>query len=255
MVNDKKALNAQLNEAEILAQKILAKRPNNLDALNSLGLILMQRGRFHDAFEQFRRALEVKADYKDTRENFIQSLVLFAKQSSETGEYDDAVSALRSGILSFPEGLELHCHLSFVLSQSGNHNQALIVSEQALSLNKEHPHPHDVKGLALLGLGRPKDALDSFQSAIICDSSFVTAYVNMSSALLELKQYEAAAEQLECVLQQHPGHAQALNNKGLAFAGKALYAEAEKNLRESIINAPKFAEAHFNLSRILLMQG
>ena len=52
MVNENKALDAQLNEAEILAQKILARKPDNLDALNSLGLILMQRQRFGEALEQ-----------------------------------------------------------------------------------------------------------------------------------------------------------------------------------------------------------
>ena len=255
MVNENKALHAQLNEAEILAQKILARKPDNLDALNGLGLILMQRQRFGEALEQFKRALKVGVDCKDTRDNFVRSLVLFAKESWETGAYDNAASALRSGISSLPERLELHCHLSFVLSESGKHDEALIVSDQALSLNNEHPHPHDVKGLALLGLGRPKDALESFQCAITIDPNLVTALVNMSSALLELNLNEAAIEHLEHVLKQNPNNAQALNNMGLALAGKVMYPEAEQNLRAAIVKAPNFAEAHFNLSRLLLMQG
>jgi len=112
MVNENKALHAQLNEAEILAQKILARKPDNLDALNGLGLILMQRQRFGEALEQFKRALNVGVDCKDTRDNFVRSLVLFAKESWKTGAYDNAASALRSGISSLPERLELHCHLS-----------------------------------------------------------------------------------------------------------------------------------------------
>ena len=255
MVNENKALEAQFNEAEILAQKILARKPDNLDALNGLGLILMQRQRFGEALEQFKRALKVGVDCKDTRDNFVRSLVLFAKESWETGAYDNAASALRSGISSLPERLELHCHLSFVLSESGKHDEALIVSDQALSLNNEHPHPHDVKGLALLGLGRPKDALESFQCAITIDPNFVTALVNMSSALLELNLNEAAIEHLEHVLKQNPNNAQALNNMGLALTGKVIYPEAEQNLRAAIVKAPNFAEAHFNLSRLLLMQG
>ena len=144
MVNENKALEAQFNEAEILAQKILARKPDNLEALNGLGRILMQRQRLGEALEQFKRALNVGVDCKDTRENFVRSLVLFAKESWETGEYDNAASALRSGISALPEQLELHCHLGFVLSQSGKHDEALIVSDHALSLNNEHPHPHDV---------------------------------------------------------------------------------------------------------------
>ena len=98
MVNENKVLDAQLNEAEILAQKILARKPDNLDALNGLGLILMQRQRFGEALEQFKRALKVGVDCKDTRDNFVRSLVLFAEESWETRAYDNAASALRSGV-------------------------------------------------------------------------------------------------------------------------------------------------------------
>jgi len=72
---------------------------------------------------------------------------------------------------------------------------------------------------------------------------------------LELNLNEAAIEHLEHVLKQNPNNAQALNNMGLALAGKVMYPEAEQNLRAAIVKAPNFAEAHFNLSRVLLMQG
>jgi len=42
---------------------------------------------------------------------------------------------------------------------------------------------------------------------------------------------------------------------GLALAGKAMYPEAEQNLRAALVEAPNFSGAHFNLSRVLLMQG
>ena len=47
----------------------------------------------------------------------------------------------------------------------------------------------------------------------------------------------------------------ACNNLGLVLADMAKFAEAEAALRQAVATAPAFAEAHFNLSRVLLMQG
>lgn len=244
-----------MDEAEILVQKILATKPNDLDALNSYGLILLQQERFDDAIKQFSHALEVRKDDPNIIENLVRAVTLFSKQYMGTNQHNLAEKLLRSMIVSLPENSELYCHLSFILSQSGKCNEALAISETALEQDQENPHCHDVKGLAFLGLGRLKSALSSFRQALKINPKFVSARVNLSSVLLELKDYEVAIDQLEQAKNIEPKNPQIFNNLGLAYAGKAKFEEAEKYLRIAIKMLPEFAEAHFNLSRILLMQG
>ena len=70
-----------MNEAEILVQKILANKPDDLDALNSYGLILIQKERFFDAIKQFRHAFEIRNDDPNIIDNLVRAVTLFSKQS------------------------------------------------------------------------------------------------------------------------------------------------------------------------------
>ena len=255
MPNSSKGRNFQKEEAEILARKMLAAEPDNPDVLNGLGLILMAQGQFGEASHHFRLALEKFSDNLEYRENFMRALVASARQSVKAGEYADAIQALRLAVEESPERLDVHCHLSFVLSQSGLHDEGLKIAEKALKIDDGHPHPHDVKGLALLGIERMQDSIVSFRKALEIDPVFLSAHNNLGNALLKLKDHEGAIEHFRCVVKNDPENAQAFNNLGLVLADQAHFIKAEEKLRRAIAISPEFAEAHFNLSRVLLMQG
>lgn len=65
----------------------------------------------------------------------------------------------------------------------------------------------------------------------------------------------AALESFDEAIRIDSGNAAAFNNLGLMFASELNMTEAEATLRQSILIHPEYAEAHFNLSRVLLMQG
>ena len=97
-----------MDEAEILVQKVLAEKPDNLDALNSYGLILLQQKRFDDAIKQFRYAFEIRKDDPNIIENLVRAVTLFTKQCMERNQHNLAEKLLRSMIVSLPERSEIY---------------------------------------------------------------------------------------------------------------------------------------------------
>ncbi len=95
----------QWKEAEILYDRILALRPQHVQALNNLGVILMKENRHDEAAELFVKAIAGKKDYVDpyynlaclyARQNNVQASLRYLKQAaainSEAGKWakDDA---------------------------------------------------------------------------------------------------------------------------------------------------------------------
>jgi len=65
----------------------------------------------------------------------------------------------------------------------------------------------------------------------------------------------AAVDSFDEAISIDSGNAAAFNNLGILMFGELNMTEAEAALRQAIAIHPHYAEAHFNLARVLLMQG
>ena len=65
----------RLFEAEMLARKIIATQPDNPDALNGLGLILMEQDDYAAAAGYFSQALAQESERQDFRSNLCLPLL------------------------------------------------------------------------------------------------------------------------------------------------------------------------------------
>jgi len=247
--------NTELIEAELLAHKVIAAQPGNLDAINSLGIILLQQGRIEEAAEAFLGALSIDPEREDVARNLVRAASACAKTAVEAGQFDDALAALQYVIRVLPREQEILSQMAFVLSQAGRFHEALAAAHKAINLNSGSAHAYDVQGQALMGLNRPDDAIDSFKHALWLDRENVPAIINFGSALMAVGRIDDAVTCFdEAILLDH-ANIQAYNNLGLAYSARGDYLSAEMILRQAVAIAPDYAEAHFNLSRVLLIQG
>ena len=67
MINELENEDTRLIEAEVLARKLLITQPDNPDAFNSLGLILIERARYLAAADQFLLAIERDPEREDLK--------------------------------------------------------------------------------------------------------------------------------------------------------------------------------------------
>jgi tetratricopeptide (TPR) repeat protein len=116
-------------QAEEDLRRVLAKDPDNPQALNALGYTLADRtDRYQEALGHIQRAL-------DLRPNDAYILDSMGWVQYRLGNYPAAVTYLRRAV-ELQQDPEVAAHLGEVLWMSGDKDQALKVWEEAL---KEHP--------------------------------------------------------------------------------------------------------------------
>ena len=116
MIDPLKTDDPQLIEAEMLARKIIATQPNNPDALNGLGLILMERADYAAAEDYFWQALEREPERQDFSSNLLRALSKAARKAVEAGSLETAMDQLQKILLIDPNRVETVCQMAFALS-------------------------------------------------------------------------------------------------------------------------------------------
>ena len=175
---------ARLDEAEMLARKIIATQPDNPDALNGLGLILMEQADFAAAAAYFLQAIEREPERRDFTSNLLRALSRAARAAIEAGSPEAALEYLQKSLLIDPNRVETVCQMAFSLSSCDRYAEALEMADKAVGMKSHHAHAHDVRGLALMGSNKINDAMAAFQKALEIDPDFVSAHINLGTALL-----------------------------------------------------------------------
>jgi len=106
---------------------------------------------------------------------------------------------------------------------------------------------HYNMGNAYLSLGNPKQAIDSYDTALKLEPRAVLAMVNESMAYTQLGETKKADESLQKALKVAPGNAAANFNMGLLKAEQKDMKGAEKYLKAALKADPRMAQAAYNL--------
>jgi predicted Zn-dependent protease len=85
----------RLDEAEVAYRSILSQCPNHADALDLLGAVALQRGRFHEAADLIQRAIALNPVVPGYHCNFAQAL-------KGQRRFDDAIDCARERSSSTP---------------------------------------------------------------------------------------------------------------------------------------------------------
>jgi tetratricopeptide (TPR) repeat protein len=243
----------RLDEAEALALKILATQPENPDALNGLGLIHVQQEQFDKAIELFDRAHKIDQDRGDFTDNLIKAFESAAQSMTHAARYPAAIKTLERALVMRPGDVTLTCRMSFVLSAAKRNGEALAAADRALSKNSESAEAHDVRGLALLGLGQVEHAITSFRTALDFDLRYAPAYSNLGLAYRAQGEPRDAISCFDEAIRLDENNPGAYNNLGISLLDVNDLTQAETALRSALSIEPDYAEANYNLSRVLLM--
>lgn len=247
------ALSKKLDKIEIVATHILATQPNNSDALNGLGLVKFQKENFEDAIALFEKARVIDPDRDDFIDNLIDALEASARKLVYLGKFSASIKLLRQAVEIRPDDKILSCRMAFVLCLEDRHKEGLVIVNKVLETNLKSATAHDVRGLALIGLGMIDDALVSFGEALDCDPSCASAYSNSGIAYRAKGEPKTAIKYFTEAIRLDSKNALFYNNLGVSLLDNNDLPQAEVALNKALSIEPDYAEAHFNLSRVLLM--
>jgi tetratricopeptide (TPR) repeat protein len=166
----------------------------------------------------------------------------------DAGRPDTALVQLDSLINEHPHDTLLHLKKGFIHLDLNAMDSALVAAERTLSLNSRSPYAHDLRGLALMRLGRYQEAVAAFTAAITSWPAFEMAYFNRATAYRALGMNDAALHDMDTAMKFGQDKVHFLVNRALIRKEMGNLEGAEADYTAALQVDPLSADLHFNRS-------
>jgi predicted O-linked N-acetylglucosamine transferase (SPINDLY family) len=230
----------RLAEAEAIYRALLAADPDDLNALNLLGVLARQTGRRDEALDLLWRAADLATATPDVHYNLGTVL-------SDLGRRDEAAAAFRRALALQPGRADVHNALGATLNRAGRYADALAQYRAAIQLDPALAGAYSNAGAVLMQLNDPGPALALLRRAVLLTPDNVDALSNLGATLNAASR---AGEAIACyrrALAINPGSAEAWNNLGSALRQVDDADRAAQATRRALTLRPQLAEARLNL--------
>ena len=168
-----------LGEAESVYRQILARKPNQPEALHFLGVVLSQTGRRDEGVELILAALELKPDYVDAFSNLGHVL-------QDLGHLEEAEEAYRHAIKLNPDFADAHLNLSSLLFECDKFEESLKHSQRAMEIAPMQSKAHVIAGEAFAKEGRHAEAAEAYMRAMERNLFHAGVHERMGISLLRM---------------------------------------------------------------------
>ena len=185
----------RVTDAASCAKDLVQLTPAEPGALRVASRFHLSQGRLDSALELADRALDINANAHQAR--LLRGCVLFKME-----EHRRASEDLRQVASHHPHSVPVHCWLADSLLLSGNFEEAIDAAEHLIEIDPTHFHAHCVRGLALIKLGRPAEAIAILDELLPTDDSH--SLLVAASRVRGIGDHEAASRYLHRVAQLQP---------------------------------------------------
>lgn len=162
----------EIDRAETLYRKILAKVPRHPVALHMLGVVELQRGHTEAAIGLIREATVVQPGLPEPFVNLGNALRLVNKT-------EEAVQSYRQAIALKPEMILAHSQLAEVLMHLGRYEAAITHLHSAIAIDPASVPVRVALATALRQAGRPAEAAQCWREAIALEPNRAESYYVM----------------------------------------------------------------------------
>ncbi|MCH8095927.1 MAG: tetratricopeptide repeat protein [Proteobacteria bacterium] len=238
----------RLGEAKELYRRVLRSDPEQADALNLLGVAVLDGGDAAEAVRLIRRAIAVdggEAHYYTNLGNALQA----------AGDVDEAVAVYRRGLALDPGAAKAHNNLGNALRAQNRLTEAVACYRRALEIDAEYPSAWSNLGAALVAVDRMDEASSALRQALMIMPDSADALVNLGNVLHIQGKLAEAEEAMRRALEIDPGYAMAYSNLGILLKDLGRFEEAEESLTRALEIDPGYALAKNNFAFTLLVQG
>jgi lipoprotein NlpI len=166
------------------------------------------------------------------------------------GDFEGSLEACSAGLRLDPMDAELYLRRGIAWFHLGRHGIALEDFEDAAGIAYDDPRPELWRGLTLMELDKPLEAISAYSSAIRRDRTYDLAYLNRGLAYLVTDEPSKAEFDFDQAIRHDPRDARAWFNRGVAQARQSEYADAADSYGESLRIDPKMEGARRNLEAI-----
>lgn len=237
-----------LDAAAHLYRSILARQPENSDALHLLGVLHHQQGDHAGAVELISRAVALNP----TASVFHANL---AEAYRAQGQLERAVDCCRTALRLVPTSLDARYNLGLALQGLGRTREAAEQFQEALRLKPDWAPAHNNLGLLAREDGKLDEALSHFRRAVQADPAFAPAQTNLGQMLLDLGQPSSAVAHCREAVRLQPRLAAAHHNLGNVLRALDQLAEARASYGEALRLSPGLGAALAHMGLVLHREG
>jgi len=166
------------------------------------------------------------------------------------GDFEGSLEACSAGLRLDPMDAELYLRRGIAWFHLGRHGIALEDFEDAAGIAYDDPRPELWRGLTLMELNKPLEAISAYSAAIRRDRTYDLAHLNRGLAYLVTNEPAKAELDFDQAIRHDPRDARAWFNRGVAQARQAEYDDAADSYGESLRIDPKMEGARRNLEAI-----
>jgi protein O-GlcNAc transferase len=225
----------KLGDAVRQFDAVLRVEPKHVGALNLMGVVFTQLGRFTEAETYYRRALEHQPPSDTTLYNYGIVLKVLKRPAEALQRFSEAVSLN-------PSVAETWNHRGTTLHDLNRYEEAIADFDKATALNPHYAEAFQNKGKSLIALERGDEALDAFGRALAIYPSLAEAWLGCGHAFGGVGQYEEALSAYGRALALNPNLAEACLGRGHVFAQLQLYDDALAAYDRAVALKPYLAE-------------
>ncbi|MDR3563642.1 MAG: tetratricopeptide repeat-containing glycosyltransferase family protein [Negativicutes bacterium] len=241
------ARKGNLQQAAASFHQAIAQNPNYGEAYNNLGVIQTRMKRLSEAVHSFHQAIRLNPDNAAAYNNL--GIV-----QSEAGDLDAAVHSFRQATCLKPDHPPFFNNLGIVLDKAALLEEAAAAFRRAIALSPDYPEALNNLGTVLRKSHLLPEAEDCLRKALVLRPNYAKAYNNLGLVLKTSFLLEDAIACLRRAQELEPSNPEILNNLGVALKESRRLAEAESCLHQAIKLRPDFADAHFSLAVLYLLQ-
>lgn len=229
----------QIDAAADAVDEALARNDELARAHHHRGTILLARGKLEEAQREWELAGELDEDYLPTWLALADLARLRSEPMQET-------SHLLRALALAPEDGSLHARLGQLYLRAGQSDAAVEEFRSAVSYA---PTADNRRWLArgYLAVGQPRFAAAQLREASRLAPRSVDIRVDLALALLGANELQAAAREVDAVLEDHRDLAQAHFVRGLIYDTEGQHTLARRSLERAVELDPKHEAAHREL--------
>lgn len=235
-------------DAERLLCEVLQVVPRQPEAMNLLGMLLLDAGVPERAEEWLRAAIAVKPFMAQFHNDLGTALRALRRPA-------EAVVAYRRALEIRPDLAMIHSNLGVALQDAGDEEEAIAAYQRAIALQPDFAMAHNNLGYVLQATRRWDEAVAAYRRAVELQPDFALAWINLGETLRALGRTDEAIATLERAVAMQPGLVAAENNLAGALCDAGRFGEAIARLERIVELHPTLAEAHGNLAIALKEQG
>jgi Flp pilus assembly protein TadD len=198
----------RLAEAGQVYNQVLSISPRHPEALDMMGVLLLQLRQPDQGLNWIERAIGVKGTSPDFHVHHAHILLALGR-AAEAAEAARAALRLKRG------NAEAHQALGQALTTGGDYEGALKAFQDAVRLNPNLPDGLNNLGIALHHANRLEEAARTLTRASVREPNDPGILINLSSVLKSLGRFDEADSKLSAALRLAPGDPRALYNHGL----------------------------------------